>query len=338
MTVYSIGDQARAFALQASSYRLKTTLATLTDELSSGEVSDIARRLQGNTQVLSRMEARIAMTTQMARNSAEAAALTGAMQTALETVQPRAVEFGLALIAEPLDETASLPNLRSEEAAQLLEATISQFNVSAGGRYLFAGENSDTAPLVSGAEILDTLQVLTSGMATAEAVAQAVSNWFDAPPGGGGFVDMAYRGTIGTREVFAVAEGQNIAMATTAASPALRDVLKGLATAALAGRAGLFGQQHEKRALIYRGGQILVKNDPQLVGEMGRIGMTQQLIERAQTESAASLKTMETARSALKAADPYQTAGALQQVDTQLKTLYAVTARLSQLKLVDFLR
>ena len=36
MNVNSLGDQARAFALQAASNRIKTTLATLSDELSSG--------------------------------------------------------------------------------------------------------------------------------------------------------------------------------------------------------------------------------------------------------------------------------------------------------------
>ena len=41
MSVHSIGDQARAFALQAASYRLKTTLATLTDEMATGEVADL---------------------------------------------------------------------------------------------------------------------------------------------------------------------------------------------------------------------------------------------------------------------------------------------------------
>ena len=39
MTVQSIGDQARAFAMQSASSRIKTTLATLTAELSSGEVA-----------------------------------------------------------------------------------------------------------------------------------------------------------------------------------------------------------------------------------------------------------------------------------------------------------
>ena len=54
MTVQSIGDQARAFAMQAASNRIKTTLATLTDELSSGEVADLGARLQGNTQDLAK--------------------------------------------------------------------------------------------------------------------------------------------------------------------------------------------------------------------------------------------------------------------------------------------
>ena len=37
MTVQSIGDQARAFAMQAASSRIKTTLATLTGDAARGE-------------------------------------------------------------------------------------------------------------------------------------------------------------------------------------------------------------------------------------------------------------------------------------------------------------
>ena len=68
MTVQSIGDQARAFAMQAASSRIKTTMATLTAELSSGEVADLGSRLQGNTQALAGIESRLSMLAQFGRN------------------------------------------------------------------------------------------------------------------------------------------------------------------------------------------------------------------------------------------------------------------------------
>lgn len=338
MTVHSIGDQARAFALQAASYRLKATLATLTDEMASGEVADIGQRLQGNTQVLGHLETRISRLDQLNRSAAEAALMTQGMQDVLETVQSETGELALSLVAEPFNETEGLLAMRARAVADAFGATVARFNRSVGDRYLFSGLNSDVLALAPASDILDALEADTTGLTSAADIAQAVSDWFDAAPGGGGFLDMAYRGTLGEAQKIEIAEGLTIALATSAASPALRDVLKGLATAALVDRGALAGQHGERRNLMQAGGQVLLDNDPQLLGEMGRIGFGQQQIERARTGNSGFLATLQTTRNDLRAADPYQTAGALQQAQSQIEALYAVTARLSSLKLVSFLR
>ncbi|MCF3972618.1 hypothetical protein [Paracoccus salsus] len=338
MTVHSIGDQARAFALQAASYRLKTTLATLTQEMASGEVADIGQRLGGNTQILSRIETRILFMEQLGRNTAEAATLTQGMQDVLESVRSEVGALGLSLLAEPFNETESLLSMRAGEVADAFETTVARFNRAVGDRFLFSGLNSDAPALAPANEILDALVVIVAGLTTAADVTQAVSDWFDAAPGMGGFLDVAYRGTIGQAQHVTIGEDQTLALVTTAATPALRDVLKGLATAALVDRNVLAGQHGQRRDLMQTGGRVLVDNAPELLSEMGRIGMGQQLIERARSESAATLSTMKIVRNELRAADPYETAGALKQVEAQLESLYAVTARLSSLKLVDYLR
>ena len=70
---------------------------------------------------------------------------------------------------------------------------------------------------------------------------------------------------------------------------------------------------------------------------MARIGLNQQLVERAQSETSAVEATLTSARNQIRQADPYQTAAAITEAQSQLQTLYAVTARLSKLRLVDFL-
>ncbi|MBU3032028.1 hypothetical protein [Paracoccus marinaquae] len=338
MTVYSIGDRARAFALQVASYRLKTTLATLTDEMASGETSDIGQRLQGNTQSLALIEARITLTQQFQRNASEAASFAKGIQDVLGAVETQTSTLGLSLVAEPFSETTSLLAMRADEVEQAFETVVSRLNGAVGGRYLFSGLNSDAPALTSGTAILDALVAETAGLTTANDVVQAVSDWFDAPVGGGGFLDVAYQGTNGVSQTISVAEGQSVEFGTTAADPALRDVLKGLATAALVGRGVLAGQYHEQRDLMQRGGQALLDNSSRLLAESARTGLTQQFIERAQAENSAADATLQTARNNLRIADPFETAGKLTQVESQLEMLYSVTARLSKLKLVDFLR
>lgn len=338
MALYSIGDQARAFAVQVASNRLKTSLGTLSDELASGEVSDIGQRLQGNTQVLRRIEIQLAAAQQYGTNSEEASLWLNGMQEILGQVQSQTSELGLSLLASPFAETEGLLRMRSGEAGDMLASVVSHLNGNLGGAYLFSGQNVGQPALRSGAEILSELETLTAGLTTATDVAAAVEDWFDGPEGAGGFLDVAYKGSLDAPLVFPVSEGQSISVTTTAASSSVREVLTGLATAALVDRGILTGEYHEQRELLRRGGQILVDNDADLLAEMARIGQKQQFAQRSQAENYSAIAMLQTARNDMRVADPFETAGALTQVETQLQTLYTVTARLSQLRLSEFLR
>lgn len=334
MTVQSIGDQARAFAMQSASSRIKTTLATLTAELSSGEVADLGARLGGNTQNLAGIEARLTMLAQFKSNASEAAAHAKGMQDALTAIRSATEDLGQGLYIEPAPTTVGLMAARSAGAASTLQAVIGQLNGSIGQRFLFSGMASDTPPLAPADTILSELTTLVSGLATAEDVAQAVSDWFDAPADG--FADSAYRGSTGGQPM-PIGEDTIIALATTALSPAIRDSLKGLATAALIDRGILASDSQEGQKLLQGAGKALLDNSPALVAEMARIGYAQQVIASAQTEGDAATATLQTASNTLREADPLATSVAISDAETKLQTLYSVIGRLSQLKLADYI-
>lgn len=337
MTVYSIGDQARAFAMRSAAHRIKTTVDTLTSELSSGEVADVAVRLGGNTQGLSDIEARLAMMSQVKDNAAEAAFMLQGMQDAMGAIQSGNAALGSELLAfSPTDTPQSLA-VRAGEATHAFEAAVSHLNTAAGGRFLFAGTHSDTAPLIPAAQIMDALEAAVGGLTSAGDVATAVAAWFDAATGGGGFVDIAYNGSIGEQQRIPVGERTSISLETTAISPALRDELKALAMAALVDRGVLPGDHAERVALLQKAGQAMIDNAAPLVAEMARVGIDQQTVERAQSETSAATAALTISRNQIRQADPYQTAAALSEAESQLEMLYEVTARLSRLKLVDFL-
>lgn len=336
MTVQSIGDQARAFAMQAASNRIKTTLATLTAELSSGEVADLGSRLQGNTQDLTGIESRLALLAQFGRNASEAAAHTKGMQDALTSVQAMSNDLGKGLYLEPQAVTDELMGVQSARAASVLQAAIGQLNGSVGQRFLFSGTESDTQPLASADTILTALDTEIAGLTTAEDVAQAVSDWFDAPPGMNGFTDVAYRGGTGG-QLTPIGEDTTIALTTTALTPAIRNSLKGLAMAAMIDRDAWAGNGSEGRELLKTAGKALLDSSPPLIAEMSRVGYAQQVIASAQTEGAAATATLQTARNTLREADPFATSAAISEAETKLQTLYSVIGRLSQLKLVDYL-
>lgn len=338
MTVHSIGDQARSFALQAASNRIKTNLSVLTSELSSGEVQDLGARLQGNTQGIADITSRLAMLSQLQRNATEAAAQAQGMTDVLDSVRSLTGTISLNLFIETSTTLEPVIKVRAAESAGALETVVNRLNGAVAQRHLFAGANSDTAPLISATDILDQLEVVTAGLSNASDISAAVAAWFDAAPGGGGFLDTAYAGSTNQIQTLQVGENVSVALSTTAATPAIREQLKGLATAALVDRGLLAGQSQEQRALLHGGGKLLLDASSALAQEMAQIGYIQQRIELAQTEGSAASATLEIMRNEIRGADPYATSVAISEAETHLDALYAVTARLSKLRLVDYLR
>lgn len=337
MTLNSIGDQARAYALLTASNRARTTLATLTEELATGRVADPGRRLDGKTRALNEIESRIAMTHQLTLNGREADIRLQAVQDMFGGIRAETRDLGIALATDPFLSDPMMLLTRASDASNAFDAVVRRLNGMNSSRYLMAGEAADTVPLSASAAMLDRLEVLTLGMTTATEVAQAVAAWFDAPAGGGGFLDEAYHGTAGPAQRITVSDGIQVEMATTAASPAIRELLKGLATTAIVSRGVLDGAE-QRSQLLFLGGHLMVAADTAVLGEMGRVGQAQQTVEHGLAANGASLTMLERGRGDMLRADPMETTAALTEVQFQLEAIYAVTARLSRLRLTEFLR
>ncbi len=338
MALYSIGDQARAFAMQNTTSRIKNTLDVLTNELSSGEVADLGQRLGGNTRSINQIEARLQAISRLNQNSSEAASLTRGMQDVLTQIHSDGSALAVSLLTEPPLPSPAMLATRSAGIEDMLGQVISRLNHEVAGQYLFSGLNTQTPPVAGADTILSALTSATSGLTTAADVVQAVNSWFDAPAGGGGFLDTAYAGTLGTSRELAIGENRSIDLATTAGTSAIRNVLKGMAMAALVSRGVLAGQYDQQLKLMSSGAQVLLDNETGLVAEMARVGLAQQRTDEAQAENASSISILTISRNEIRRADPYETSVALTEAQSRLDSLFAVTARLSNLKLVEYLR
>lgn len=338
MSVVSIGDQARAFVLQSASHRLKTTMTTLTAELASGEVSDLAGRLRGNTREMASIASRLSLLTQLQSNAKEAATLTKVMTDVLETVRTVTLQLSTSLVTTPAAHSASTIAVSAAEADEAFGQVVSNLNTAVANRFVFSGLNSDSRPLMPASNILDALETLVAGRTTATGVATAISDWFDAPAGSGGFLDVAYHGSDSGDRTLPIAEGRGEHIAITASTRVLRDQLKGLATAALVGRGVLSSSVQEQQALLHAGGTVLANSSAAFINETAKIGLKQQNITHAQAENSAAIAMLTTLNNTLREADPAATASAITEAETQLKALYSVTARLANLNLVGYLR
>lgn len=338
MAIQSIGDQARAFVLQSQTARLRSTLDVLTSELSSGQVADRAARLSGNTAQLHHFESQIAILNEYKASGQEVAGFAQATQDVLSALHADVADYSANTLSTGSATSANTVPLRASEARSIFLSAISKLNTKVAGLHLFAGEAVDMPPLAAAEAILGELEALTAGLSTTADIETAISGWFDAPPGGGGYLDFAYSGTIGTPRVVKISEERVISFTTSAATPTIRDMLKGLAIGAIAGSDLIAADGAERLRMINRAGQALRSNETAMLDEIGRVGLLQALADRFSTEHSNALAVAEMGRAQLITADPFQTATALQQVQTQMETLYQLTARLSGLKLVEYLR
>jgi len=332
MPMTSVGDLAQSFILTRHGTQMKTDIQRLTNEVTTGVADDTARHLAGDFGPLAGIDGSLARLGGYRSVTAEAGLFTDTMQSALERIDTMAADLGGSLLAGATSSTPTRVSALGTEAVQKLGTALSALNTRLGDRSLFSGIESATSPLPEGAALLDTLQGVVAGARTAEEVETALTTWFGSANGFG----AAYRGGAALAPLN-VADGESARIDITAEDPAIRDTLKGLAMAALLGRGLLDGQPEARADIVRRSGEALMAAQDARSNLMARLGITQEQIEQAEQRNIAETSALGIARSELLSVDSYEVAAQLQQTQTQLETLYTLTARMSRLSLVNFL-
>ncbi len=336
MNSVSIGDLARVFQSRQLSVGLKSDLTRLSRELTTGVRADISTALSGDFGPMADIER--LLTTLKSRQTAvaEAGFVTDAMQTSLEGVQENGRALNAALLTVQSTDNAATRQVVAGNARERFAMLTSALNTHVGGRTLFGGGATDRPALASATDMLAALQVATAAETTAAGVEAAVDAWFDTP--GGGFETIGYLGSDTPMAVFQLGEGDRVQPDFRADDPALREVMKGFAMAALVGEGVLAGDAAEQSALLKTAGERLINADQDLTALRAEIGLSQQRIEDANTRVSAEKTSLELARNKLIAVDPYEAASELEATYTQLETFYTITARLARLNFMDYMR
>ncbi len=334
MTFQSIGDLVQHFQTRRDTARMTAQVARLTDELGSGRKADLAETVRGDFRPLSAIRHRLTLMESFARVRAEAALRAEMIQTHLESVQTAGRTAADALMGDAADRGAGL-SAAGETARHAFETAIGALNGDAGGQTLFAGQAVDRAALVAPDDMLSDLQTLVSGAVSAADALSLVETYFGA---GGGYETTAYLGDAQPLQPVRLSESDRVALDVTALAPEIRATLAGLAAGALldGGVPGL--SDLERARLADLAGAKLRTTEEDLIGLRAGIGAAEDRIDRVDAASAAEQTSLELARGRIEDADPYATASALEAARLQLETLYAATARLSDLSLTRYLR
>lgn len=333
MTLTTLGDLSSHFMLRRQNVALRTEMQRLTQELSTGQTAEPIRHLSGDFGILADIEQRMTGNAAFRQATTEAKGTTTAMQNALGGLQDMTVGLASALMTTSESGLLESGRTAAGTAREVLDQAVSLLNTQVAGRSLFAGQEVAMPALAASETIMQDLKLAVAGLSSADDINAAVDAWFDGP--GAGFDTIAYVGADVSVPPFRVAEGESVSLDLRADHMALRNSLKPIALAALAGDASL---GLETRNAIYRaaGDQLFAAQDG-LTALRADLGVTQARMEETGVRLASEKLALEGARNDLMSVDPYETATRLQEAQFNLESLYTLTVRLSRLSLTEYM-
>ena len=336
MQYSSIGDLSQNLQLRRYNAQMKADLARLSEEMATGKKADIGKAVRGDFRPLAGIESSLNALEAYNAITNEAALFSSAMQSRLEFVQEQAQSVTANLLSDAFLTDPNMANIVAENAREAMEAVVSSLNGRGPSGSLFAGTATDGSALAPAEDMLADLKLAVAGETTAAGVAAIVSDWFHAV--GGGFETSGYLGSADAPSDYRLSADETAGIGVTAADPAIRTVLEGLALAALVAEDVPPGDNAAQKEMHQMSRDILLTGADQIVGLRAEVGNFEAAVAQSAARNEAEKGALEIARSDIVSADPYDTASQLEAVQTQLETLYAVTSRLSRLSLVDFLR
>lgn len=336
MAYVSYGDLAQAYSTRRDFARLKALTDIHSKELVTGSSADVAKRLRGNYSQLSEIETSLRTLDSYRTASTEAAFFASAMQTSLEAIQGWTTEASSNLLISAGSDGQTQIQSMATDAKTKFKSVVSALNTQVGGRSIFAGDKTDMPAVIDANTMLIDLGAAIAGETTADGVTSAIDDWFNLP--GGGFEAVGYIGSDTPLAPQRIGEGEQADISITAADPAIRNTLKAFAMAALATDGPLDGNTAEQSALLRKAGEGLISVNAQQTQLRANIGASEAYIETISAQNSAEKSALEMFRSDILSVDPYEAATKLEAVQTQLETMYTLTARMSRLSLMDFLR
>lgn len=336
MNLTTLGDLSHSFALRQRQFDLKTESQKLQMELTTGLAADTRSHLQGDYAHLNDIERSLKMLESYRFAITESDTTTLAMQSSLGVIQDVTVELSSALFLAAQPGGQQGLKSASAQAEQSFATIVGQLNTNAANRSLFAGASFDTSALAPASELMSGLRAAVAGETTLTGVQSALDAWFDTP--GGDFETLGYVGSTVDGTPLQLSEDVRVGLSIRADDPIFRESLKSVAMAALAGDQTLGFSQDLQVVMVNQAGSALLELQPELTDTIAGLGLVQSQIEQSRTRNESAALALEVSRNALLSVDPFESATRLEQVQTQIETLYAVTVRASRLTMLDFMR
>lgn len=257
------------------------------------------------------------------------------MQTALGTILSPIEDLSVDLSAAVGvgDQAAGLTHARNARAA--FAATVSSLNTQVAGQSLFAGTATDRPALASADSMLADLDALAQGAATAADAIAAIDAYFAKPAGG--FYATGYTGSTDDLTAVDIGEGTRLDYGIRADQDELVAVLRSQAMAGVVAGGAFAGDADARMSLLGEAASSMLAAKEGLLDVRSALGTSQERLETAKAQRTAERETLDLARSTMVANDPLESASNFDALEAQLNAIYAVTARLSNLRFLNFM-
>jgi flagellar hook-associated protein 3 FlgL len=327
------GDLAQSHVLRRQTAATRAEVNSLANDAGSGIATDLARHLRGQTAAVAAIQTSLARLDVFDQNLSRLATRAEAMQAALARVD-RAATDAAADLQQSAEAGGPALDIAAKRGRAAFADAVNALNTRFGDQSLFAGTAINGASLLAPDALLAAARSAIAPATAPGDIATALDQWLNDP---GGFTATAFLGRTDATEV-PVADDRRIALDLTAADPAFRGTMKGLILAALMSDPGLAPDRTTQAAFARIAAGTLSTTGDDRIAAASRLGVIENRIATAQSRNSAERGALGIARADLIAVDAYDVATRLSDAETRLETLYALTARLSGLTLVGFLR
>lgn len=336
MLINPLPDLASTLRLQDQSKGIRNDLQDAAFELTTGQSADIRARTGGAMNPVFAIDADLARLQQTETDLALAAGRATAAQSTLGSIDDTIGTLGVDLLSSSdRDDTVSR-DIYVAEAETNLRTTVSLLNTDYAGSTLFGGADGSGPATASADILLADVAALVAGAATPDDAFAAVDAYFDTP--GGGFETNFYSGSQTDAAGAPIADGERITYLPRADDTEMRELLKGLALAAVADSTGFAGDPALDEAYIEGAGNRIVDAKEGLVDMRTRLGSAEERIDIAREATTAEQNALAMTRNDLVGVDQFDAAARLADLEGQLEALYIVTSRINSLSLTNFIR
>jgi len=337
MTFFAgMSDLSQSWSLQRHSRNLRSDFDKTATELTTGlkTSGEIARA--GDTGRVLGIDRSLSLIDRFRQSTSVGALRLETTQSALQSIRTLGKDISLGILSLVDQDSFQTTDIQAEQAVTALQSAVSNLNTHVAGQSLFAGAATDTAAVVDAATLQADVEAILSAAPDVPTALANIDFYFNDPTGG--YLTASYLGDTQDGPDITIGEGETVAMTVRADDATIREALRNLAIIAALSNDAYGGTMSEVRLLLKDAAETGLNTDLNLTKMQEKVGFAQERVEAAAARNNAERTRLQVARNDLASVDPYEAASRFEELQSQIETLYTVTARRSSLSLVNFLR